>query len=123
MIVAVLPAPAPVLQGSDAETQLNSVRAVVKPAVGKVELERLRIIPEAVVVVVEGLEIARYVSEYDRAPAVAHLKRRCDVEVCLGIVHRGQIHKKRFFVRRFAILGIDLSGDGFNTVDNRGESF
>lgn len=62
-------------------------------------------------------------SEYDRAPAVAHLKRRCDVDVGLGIVHRGQIHKKRLFVRRFAILGIDLSGDGFNTVDNRGEAF
>ena len=43
--------------------------------------------------------------------------------VGLGIVHRGQIHKKRLFVRRFAILGIDLSGDGFNTVDNRGEAF
>ena len=47
-----------VLDGTDAETHLHSVVCLIEPAVGKIELELLRLIQEAVTVHIMRSDIA-----------------------------------------------------------------
>ena len=123
MVVAILSALPPVLECAQSETYLDACRAIVEPAVGDIDLKHPGVVPEAVVVVVEGLEITRDVAENDGAPALAHLEGGCNVEIRLRVVHGGQVHEERLLVRRLAIFRIDLTCNGFHSVDNGGQAF
>ena len=108
-----------VLKGTHAETDLHAVVSLVEPAVGKVELEHLRFIEERVAVHIMRLDVARHMTEDDGAPLIAHLKRRSDVKVHLGIAHHGRIDEERLLVCRLAMFHIDLTCHRLYAVDNR----
>ena len=62
-------------------------------------------------------------SKKNCAPLIAHLKRRCDIEVHLGIAHDCRIKKERLFISRLAMLHIDLTGHALYSVDYRRRTF
>ena len=122
MVVTFLTAFPPVLERPQSESYLDAGRAVIEPAVGDIELQHFRVVPEAVVIVVECLEIAGNVTEDDGAPALAHLEGRGNVEIGLRVIHRGKIHEERLLVRRFAVFCIYLACNGFHSIDDSGQT-
>ena len=76
-----------VLEGTHAEPDLYAALAIIQPTVCNIELKHFRVVAEAVVIVVGGLEISGDMSEQDGAPFLAHLEGRCNIEIRLGVVH------------------------------------
>ena len=74
MVISVLPSLTLVLKCTESKAYLNAALAIVEPTIGDIDLNHFGIIAEAVMVVVEGLEIAGDVAEQDGAPFVAHLQ-------------------------------------------------
>ena len=108
-----------ILETAQTEADLHAGRSIIEPAVGNIDLEHLRVIHEAVMVMVERTEISGHMPEQHGAPLLPHLQGRRDIEISLRVIHDRRIQEKRLLVRRLAVFHIYLASNGFRAVVHR----
>ena len=118
-----LAAEAVVVEEAAAEADLHAARGVVEPAAGKIELQVLRLVAEAVLVVVHLVSRAAHVGHVDHAPLFVELDGRSDVGLEHGVGTAVELDEERGLVGGLAVFHVDLAGDGFQAVDHRRGSF